>query len=295
MRIYTLPHPTGFEKKLMRCLGEKNKLADWKIFQNGENFLRVKKVGSHVGIIGRTEPPGDNFFQTLLLVDTLRRNGAKKITVFLPYFGYSRQDRQQIKGESVAASCLITALKAVGATKIVTLDLHSNLIAKDSSIPVKNVSLIPKFSLALTKDLRGEFYSVVSPDKGGLIRAKMFANKIKYHKQVAWIEKFRGKSGKPRALMIHGRTQGEIAVLVDDILDTGRTIEEAVRLLQKNGFRTFFLCITHPIFSDGAAKLIQSLKFKKILVSNTLPLPSGVRRANNIKIIDATTCFCGNN
>lgn len=287
MRIYTLPHPTGFEKKLARSLGNKNKSADWKIFPSGENFVRVNKVESQVGIIGRTNPPGDNFFQTLLLVDTLRRTGAKKIIVWLPFFGYSRQDRQLVKGESVAAGCLPAALKTAGATKIITLDLHNNLTAEQSAIPIKNVSFMPTLALALAKDLRNKVYTIISPDRGGAERAALFARSLGYRDQIAWIEKRRTRQGTPRAKKIHGRLRGKIAILVDDILDTGGTIKEAVRLLRARGFNTFFLCITHPVFSTGAARLVRSLGFKKIFVSNTLPLPISVRRACNIKVIDA--------
>ncbi len=291
MHLYTLPHPTAFERKLAQVLGGTKKLAAWKIFPNGENFVLVKNLKPRVAVLGRSHPPGDNFFQTLLLVDTLKRSGAKKIIVWLPYFGYSRQDRQLIKGESVAASCLVNALRTAGATTIITLDLHSSLTANKSPIPLKSISFMSELAQALANDLRGLSYTILSPDRGGTGRAMLFARNLGYSDKVAWIEKNRTAQGTPHALSIHGKLNGETAVLVDDLLDTGRTISEAVKILRRRGFKKFFLCITHPVFSNGAAKLVRSLKFDKILTSNTLPLSYSIRSACRIKVLDATRCL----
>lgn len=293
MQIYTLPHPTPLELRLTKTLGKKINLASWKIFSNGENFVRVKNVESEAIVLGRAHPPGDNFFQTLLLVDTLKRSGAKKISVYLPFFGYSRQDRQLIQGESVAAGCLVNALKAAGATQIVTLDLHSIITSKESAMPIKNVSFMSDLAQALSKEIFEPTYTVVSPDRGGLDRAVLFAQQIKDYNGVAWIEKKRVGQGAPHAMKINGKLSGRTAILVDDMLDTGKTISEAVKILRKRGVRKFYLCVTHPIFSDGAAKLIRSLKFEKIFTSNTLPLPKSIQRSCNITVLDATRRLSG--
>ena len=287
MRIYTLPNPTALEKKSARLLSATAaRNTEWRVFPNGENFLRVKQVSSRVGVLGRSHPPADNFLRTLLLVDTLRRNGAREIIVWLPYFGYSRQDRALNPGEAVAAASLTAALKAAGATQIVTLDLHSPLVSKESRIPIKTVSFMPELAAALRRDLAGFAYTIVSPDRGGRERAELFAKTLRHRGGICWIEKERS-ARRVRARKLHGQPQGMTAVLVDDILDTGGTVKEAVRLLRQRGFRQFFLAVTHPVFSAGAAKTVRSLKFKKILASNSLPLDPVTRRACRVTVLDA--------
>lgn len=287
MHAYTLPDPDAGERDLLMAVaGDRRQRTRWKSFPNGEDHLRVEDVERHVCVIGRTAPPGDNLFRTLLLIDTLRRSGAERITLVLPYFGYGRQDRQQLSGESVTASAVTAALAAAGASRIITADLHSDLVRETSAVPIESVSPVVDMAEAVREVLGDEPCTVVAPDHGARHRADLLAAGMGQKQEAAWVDKSRHPmTGKIDAREIRGPVQGTTAVLVDDILDSGKTIELAVRLLRRRGFKTFFLCVTHGLFDGNAPARIRRLKFKKIFVTDALPLKKEAARLPGLKII----------
>jgi len=288
MRAYTLPEPSVIELGLLRRLsGSARRPAVWKTFPSGEIHVRVSGVEKRVCLIGRTTPPADNFFRTLLLADTLRRNGAEKITLVLPYLAYARQDRQTRPGDPLSTACLSRALASAGVGRVVTLDLHSRRNIESSPIPIENVSIVPDMARSLAAELKGRDVSVVAADFGGRERADDFARTLGLKGGAVWIEKRRDRSGKASAKRLVGSLAGRTAVIVDDILDTGGTISEAARLLKKHGCRDLYLCVVHPVFSAGAARLIKKLKFRRVLVSDAFPATSEVLRLRNVRVVSA--------
>jgi ribose-phosphate pyrophosphokinase len=287
MRAYTLPDPDAGERDLLKALaGDSRQRARWTSFPNGEDRLRVEDVERDVCVIGRTAPPGDNLFRTLLLIDTLRRSGAERITLALPYFGYGRQDRQQLSGESVTASAVIAALAAAGASRVVTADLHSDLVRETSPVPIESVSPVVDMAEVLRKVLGDELCTVVAPDHGARHRADLLAAGLGQRQEAAWVDKSRHPlTGKIDASEIRGPVQGTIAVLIDDILDSGKTIELAVRLLRRRSFKTIFLCVTHGLFDGDAQARIRRLKLKNIFVTDALPLKKYVARLPGLKVV----------
>jgi len=288
MKTYLLPEPTAIELKLLALISGSAELsAAWKRFPSGEDHVRVSGVEDRVCVIGRTAPPGDNFFRTVLLVDTLRRSGAKSITVVLPYFAYARQDRQTRDGDPVTAAAITRVLAAAGADRIVTADLHSVRNIESSPIVIDSVSVIPDMAGELKAELAGREFTVVSADHGGQERADRFARALGRSEGAVWIEKDRDERGRVTAKRLVGRLAGDTAVIVDDILDTGGTVGEAVRLLQENGCRRFYLCVVHPVFSGNALRLVKKIGFKKIIISDALPAPRPLPRWRQVATVGA--------
>jgi len=289
MNVYTLPNPRPLEIAIAKKWDKKfAQNTEWRQFTNGEWHLRVPHMLSEAIVLGRTEMPGDHIFQTLTLIDTLKRNSAQRITLILPYFGYSRHDRIVRTGDHLPADLLTKLFNRCGATRIVTVDLHSSITEKNSPLPISSIDFVPELVKAFKKVWRKkELLTIVSPDQGSKHRANAFRDLLDSSLPVCWLEKHRDPvTGKVHAHELFGVKRGTTALITDDILDTGSTIEECVRQLKIYGFKTFYLCVTHPIFSCTAVQTIRALKFKHIFVSNTVPL-SHKTQMLPITIIDA--------
>jgi ribose-phosphate pyrophosphokinase len=215
----------------------------------------------------------------------LRRAGASEVVAVVPYLGYSRQDRQIETGDAVTSHFVVGALAAAGADRIVTVDVHSESSISASPVPVVNVNPITEMALAVRVSL-GERFTIVAPDHGAKHRAERFAAEL-VTREPAWIEKRRDpKTGKVEIMNIHGDLQGDTAVIVDDIVDTGSTIALAVAALREKGFSTIHLCVTHPVFSSGAAALLRKLKLGSIVTTNTIDVPEAMTHLPGMHAVD---------
>lgn len=289
MNVFTLPNPRPLEVSIAKKLDKSfARNTEWRQFTNSEWFLRILKKPKNAVVLGRTEPPGDHLFQTLTLLDTLKRNGAKNITLVLPYFGYCRHDRITRDGDHLPADLFTKLFKSCGASHIVTVDLHSALTEKRSPIPLTNIDIIPAFAQKLIHELPHELFTVVAPDHGSRTRADRLRDLLEKNAPVCWLEKHRDpKTGKVHTHELLGMKRGTTAIITDDILDTGNTIKKCVTKLKSEGFKTFTLAITHPLFSADAVHTIARLHFKKIFVANTVPLSTQAVRTLPITVIDA--------
>ncbi len=287
MKVYCLPEPTPAERDLINQLGGDSSEAGahWRVFPNGELFVRVDKPEISTLVIGRTRPPSDDLLRTLLLVDTLQREGARDITVVIPYFGYSRQDRQVAPGDSVASELVLKALAAAGATRVVTVDMHSDRVTSISPIPVTNVPAVEKLAARIRQENLPPGTTILSPDKGGVSRAERFSALLGTNVQVAWMEKKRLESGAVAITQVHGELNGHTAVIVDDIVDTGSTIAQATNLLRDRGYTDIYLAVTHGCFSGVADVVIGDLGFKKIFVTDTVELPAKAQELPGLQMV----------
>lgn len=270
MRVFTLPGPTAFERKLRRKLRPVSRArADWGVYANGEMHVQVTGVGRKAVVIGRTEPPADTALATLFLIDTLKRSGAKDIILVLPYFGYSRHDRAVMKGDSVAAAALLEMFACAGVRRLVSVDPHGPHLDRYCRYPLVRVDMVRPMARKMKARLRGAEHTVVAPDHGAFWRAKEFGA-VTGASAVVWADKRRLRKGGVTVRGLRGKTVGRTAVIVDDQVDTGGTVLEAVKLLRKDGFREFHLCATHPVLSKGARNRLERIGFRTVMFSDTV-------------------------
>ncbi len=246
------------------------------VFPDGERRVRILDavLGDHVVIIQPASLPVDqNYMELFLLVDGLKRNGAKSVTVVCPYLGYERQDHIFRTGEAVSLAVIRTILEAIGVDRLLIFDPHSIKVPEIFRIPVINVSALPLFA----KEIRKQSWSItdtvlVTPDMGGIRRIKILSSLLD-NMPYAAIEKNRDlETGEVTAENIEGQIRKR-AIIVDDMISSGKTIVTAANLLVKRGAEAVFVFATHPVFSQDAPKVLQESLVQKIFVTNTVAVP----------------------
>lgn len=241
------------------------------VFPDGERQVRAGNPGRSPRIFSKLRS-ADDLWDISLTADALRGRGAKRVTLVAPYLGYARQDRRAHLGDAAGGPLLLRQLAASGVTRVVTTDLHSPLLMKRVGLSVVSADPWPLFAAILKKKLGRMPLTVAAPDHGALKRARTVAG-ILPDASVVWVEKHRVSGTRIRSGLLHGRLKGDMAVIVDDICSTGMTIEAAAKALRKAGIRRIWVAVTHPVFSDGAARRMERLGIERLLVSDTLPKP----------------------
>jgi len=245
--------------------------ADWSVFPDGELHVRAaKKPRAHAVIETRLREPED-FWRAALLADALRAAGAKRVTLVTPYLGYARQDRRVKPGDSAGGPLLLRVLAAAGVTRVVSADVHG----KTRSVPglaLVSVDAPRLFAASLKRRLGRLRAAVIAPDHGALRRARAIAKRLK-STSVAWVEKHRVGGARIETGSVHGRIAGDVAVIVDDILSTGMTMEASVKAAKAAGIRRIWVAVTHAVFAPGAATRLERLGVERLFVSDSLPKP----------------------
>ena len=245
-----------------------------KRFADGELYVQIQESirGCDVYLLQPTcHPVNDNLMELLIMIDACRRASARQITAVLPYYGYARADRKTAGRESITAKLVANLITQAGASRVLAMDLHSAQIQGYFDIPFDHVYGSP----VVLDYLRSKALSdlvVVSPDVGGVARARAFAKKLD-EAPLAIIDKRRQAHNVAEVLNIIGDVKGKTAVLVDDMIDTGGTICEGGRLLRENGAKEVYACATHAVFSPPAVERLSQGVFEEIIVTNTIPLP----------------------
>jgi ribose-phosphate pyrophosphokinase len=239
-------------------------------FSDGEHGYRLKnKVeGESVGVVGSILPDPQSLFDLMALHHLVRENGARETNLIIPYLGYARQDRPNRPGEGSIGVMVVELLQKINPSRLFLIDVHSDLIRKAFGPSVKEISALSLFADTLLKHPPDV---VVSPDAGFLSRAKQFAELFTPHPAVAVIDKVRPRPNRAIARCLHGDVRGKHVVIVDDMIDTGRTLAEAVRFVAREGAKTIRLGATHGIFSEDARQFLSGLPIDDILITNTLP------------------------
>lgn len=246
-----------------------------KRFADGELYVQIQESirGCDVYLIQPVcHPVNDNLMELLILVDACRRASARQITAVLPYYGYARADRKTAGRESITAKLVANLITEAGADRVLAMDLHSSQIQGYFDIPVDHVYGTP----AILDYLRAKQLSdvvVVSPDVGGVARARAFAKKLD-DAPLAIIDKRRQAHNIAEVFNVIGDVKGKTAILVDDMIDTGGTISEGARLLRREGAREVYACATHAVFSPPATDRLSSGVFEEVIVTNTIPVPA---------------------
>lgn len=288
--IYLTPDAADFEKAILRRLKAKPAHIEWKHFPSGECHVNIgTTTPATPTVLGRLDGTAERLWHTALLCDTLTRNGAKGVQLALPYFAYARQDRIVRPGDPVTGLMLANLLSAVHVKQILTVELHSQRIADESPVMIRSVSPLSQMAKSLAPQLDPhDQITVLSPDLGGLARAKEFAACLDRPTSFAWIEKRRSSNGCVTGKRIEGQLEGHTVVIVDDMLDTGGTVDLAAGLLRQQGFRQLYLAVVHPIFSGPAIGRIARRRFRKIVVGNAYPAPARLLKYGNVEVFDCT-------
>jgi ribose-phosphate pyrophosphokinase len=245
-----------------------------KRFADGELYIQIQESirGCDVYLIQPTcQPVNDHLMELLIMIDACRRASARQITAVIPYYGYARADRKTAGRESITAKLVANLITQGGADRILAMDLHSAQIQGYFDIPFDHVYGSPVLINYLASKQLSDLV-VVSPDVGGVARARAFAKKLN-DAPLAIVDKRRQAHNVAEVMNVIGDVAGKTAVLVDDMIDTGGTISEAARILREQGARQVYACATHAVFSPPAIERLSSGLFEEVIVTNTIPVP----------------------
>ena len=249
-------------------------------FNNGEVQIMIDESvrGKDVFIIQPTSyPVNDNLMELMIMADALRRASARHITAVVPYYGYARQDRKTRGREPITAKLIANLLQTSGITRLVTIDLHAGQIQGFFDVPVDHLfgaSIIAKY----INDKKMEDTIVVSPDLGGVTRARDLADRI--GAPIAIIEKKRPEPGVAKVMNLIGNVEGKNCIIIDDIVDTAGSLVEGAKALEEFGAKSVTACVTHAVLTDPASERIRNSNLKELIVTNTIPLPENCNIPN---------------
>src|SRR5690606_25170864 len=253
-------------------------------FSDGEIQINLEESvrGSEVYLVQSTsQPANEHIMELLIMIDALKRASAKNINLVIPYYGYARQDRKARSREPITSKLVANLLEKAGATRVVVMDLHAPQIQGFFDIPVDQLLGVPLLSeYFAAKEL--DDIVVVSPDQGGVVRARKLANQL--NAPIAFIDKRRPKPNVAEIMNIVGNIEGKNAILIDDLIDTAGTITIAAKALMEMGAKSVYACCTHPVLSGPAIERIESSPIKELVVTNTIQLPEE-KRIDKIKTI----------
>ena len=286
MKILSGTSNPRLSKEISKKLKLKLINTNIKRFADGEIYIEINENirGNSVFVIQSTSTPAnDNIMELLLCIDALRRSSAKNITAVIPYFGYARQDRKVAPRTSISAKVVSNLITNAGANRIVTVDLHAGQIQGFFDIPVDNLFTTPLFARYIKKKFKNKNLVCVSPDVGGVQRTRGLATKIKA--DLAIIDKRRPEPGKSKVMNIIGEVKGKNCIIIDDIIDSGGTIINAVEALKKAGAIDVYVFITHAVLSGDAAKKIQKSKIKKLIITDTIDNSLKIKNNSKIEVI----------
>ncbi|AWB23319.1 ribose-phosphate pyrophosphokinase [Methylobacterium aquaticum] len=256
------------------------RFADMEIFVELQENVR----GEDVFIVQSTSfPANDHLMELLIMIDAARRSSARRITAVLPYFGYARQDRRTSGRTPISAKLVANLITEAGADRVMTLDLHAGQIQGFFDIPTDNLFAAPVMVRDIKERLDPADMMVVSPDVGGVVRARALAKRI--DAPLAIVDKRRERPGESEVMNIIGEVEGRSCILVDDIVDSGGTLVNAAEALLAKGAKDVSAYITHGVLSGGAVSRIASSKLKELVITDSIQPTAAVKLARNIRVV----------
>ncbi|MFV0410125.1 MAG: ribose-phosphate pyrophosphokinase [Paracoccus sp. (in: a-proteobacteria)] len=263
-------------------------------FNDQEIFVEVFENvrGEDMYIIQSTSnPANDNLMELLIMTDALKRSSAARITAVIPYFGYARQDRRAKARTPISAKLVANMLTKAGVDRVLTLDLHATQIQGFFDIPVDNLYAAPVFALDIAHHFKGRMddLMVVSPDVGGVARAREIAKRI--NAPMAIVDKRREKAGEIAEMTVIGEVSGKTCIIVDDICDTAGTLCKAAQLLSDHGATEVHSYITHGVLSGPAVERVQNSVMKSLVITDSIDQPDAVKNCPNIRIVPTAPMF----
>lgn len=256
-------------------------------FKDEEISVNINETvrGADVFIIQPTSKPvNENLMELLIMIDACRRASAKSITAVIPYYGYARQDRKTKPREPIAAKLVANLITAAGANRVLTVDLHAGQIQGFFDIPVDNLKALPILAnYFIKKGLRGDDVVVVSPDVGGVTRARELAGILGTN--LAIIDKRRPKANVAEVMNIIGDVKGKTAIMIDDMIDTAGTITQGAQAILDAGAVDVMACCSHAVFSKPAIEKLRDSVLSEVVVTNSVPLSEEGAAVDKIKVL----------
>lgn len=263
---------------LTKCVVRR--FADMEIFVEVEENVR----GEDVFIIQSTSfPANDHLMELLIIIDALRRASARRITAVIPYFGYARQDRKPGPRTPISAKLVANLITEAGVDRVLTVDLHAGQIQGFFDIPTDNLYAAPVMVRDIKEHYKTDSLMVVSPDVGGVVRARSLAKRI--DAPLAIVDKRRERPGESEVMNIIGDVKGRSCILLDDIVDSGGTLCNAAEALLKKGATSVSAYITHGVLSGGAVARITASQLKELVITDSIQATEAVRVAHNIRVV----------
>ena len=279
-------------EKISENLNTKLLEANITRFADNEVYVEIKENvrGEDIFIIQSTScPANDNIMELLIIIDALKRASAKRITAVIPYYGYARQDRKSLPRTPISAKLVDNIITKSGADKVLTMDLHATQIQGFFDIPVDNLFASPIFSEDIKKNFKDRNPMIISPDVGGLLRARSIAKKI--DAELGIVDKRRPKPGMSEVMNIIGDVSNKDCIIVDDIVDSGGTLCNAGDALIKAGANSVSAYITHGILSGTAIEKIKNSKFEQLVVTDSINQNKNINLTHKIKILSVAELF----
>lgn len=273
LKVFSLNSNVGLAKEIAAAIGVELGKCTVTSFSDGEVQINIEESirGCDVFVIQSTsQPVNENLMELLIMIDALKRASAKTINIVMPYYGYARQDRKARSREPITAKLVANLLETAGAHRVIALDLHAPQIQGFFDILIDHLLAVP----ILSDYFQGKNLDnvvVVSPDHGGVTRARKMADRLKA--PIAIIDKRRPRPNVAEVMNIIGNVEGKTCILIDDIIDTAGTITLAANALVENGAKEVYACCTHPVLSGPAIERIQNSKIKELAVTNSIALP----------------------
>ncbi|MDI6761576.1 MAG: ribose-phosphate pyrophosphokinase [Thermodesulfobacteriota bacterium] len=288
LKIFTGNSNIDLVEEIARDLGTAMGKSLVKNFSDGEINVEIDESvrGMDVFVVQSIcHPVNNNLMELLILIDALKRASAERITAVLPYYGYARQDRKVSPRAPISAKLLADLITTAGASRILTVDLHAGQIQGFFNIPVDHLFAAPVL-LEYLKKLKNDLV-IVSPDAGGVERARAYAKRL--NTSLAIIDKRREGPNVSQVMNIIGDVEGMVAIIVDDLVDTGGTLARAAYALMEKGAKAVYACCTHPVFSGKAVEIISGSPIEEMIVTNTIPLQEEAKACRKIKVLSVSS------
>lgn len=284
----------GLSKGSKELVTQVSKLCQVKIiestvtkFSNGETHVDINESvrGNHIYLFQMFDQDiNDRVLEILIAVDALKRASAKSISLVIPYYAYSRQDRKSKSREPITAKLIADMYEKAGIDRVITMDLHASQIQGFFNVPIDNYQGLPLIHSYFANTLDNEEIVVVSPDHGGANRARSLAEKL--HATIAIVDKRRPKANVSEVMNIIGNVENKVAIIIDDMIDTGGSICKAAEAVKKMGAKKIYACATHPVLSGKAYEHLANSVFEKVIVTNTLPVDEQKLKEARIEVLD---------
>ena len=264
--------------------------CDVKRFADNEIFVEMKENvrGEDVFVIQSTSyPANDNLMELLIIIDTLRRASAKRITAVIPYYGYARQDRKPGPRTPITSKLVANMIDKAGANRVLTMDLHAGQIQGFFDIPTDNLFAAPVLVEDIKSKLTRDTPIIISPDVGGVVRARIIAKRI--GADLAIVDKRREKAGESEVMNIIGDVEGRECFMIDDIVDSAGTLCNASDALIKQGATKVYSYVTHGVLSGKAVERVNNSSLTKLLITDTIEESDAVKKSDKINVISISS------